>query len=945
MRLKNRIITAFLSVCSAALVGGVVTLPKARAKAEEAATYLAYGSEWKYACGYVDGFYRFGVDSTVSTDGLATGKAPIGYANYDQYDFTTGTELTTDAEKRQLQYVFTTNFTVTEAKNALCFDLLYDDAIAVYLDGEEIYRDNIVGYNFECVEENDSVGAAMGAAKEKRFYLSLGEGALQATESHVLTAIVLQDFKNGNDAYFDMKVSGVNDFTPVEDDMPDTVALTYYEDPFTTRGVTFYTGLSLKNADVKYREVGAQEWAYENTEGEPWYGRIAHKVALTDLKEETAYEYAIGNKLLDVWGETYHFETASSEKVMEEFKFYYLTDTQSSDGWGFSIWKKLTEYIEANGETFDFFAHGGDIVESSTTEKGLVPEQWQIGFNAVEDTMTSLPIVPVSGNHEYAAYAFYKHFNIKYTDFNDAGAYYSFDYGNAHITVLNTNDSYFNNWDTKGEDDSWEDQVAWVENDLASTNKTWKIVLMHFAAINDNKEDTAEYKNVTRPVQEAMMPIYAKTGVDLVLSGHTHRYFRSAIYAHGDSVKGADMAETLQNVRDSVIPETDVVTYVDPLDGTYWTVEPKGTMYVTAKSTNYNVYYQNFAWNQEASLPTVFATNPLNGKVMNGGTEADDTSYLMNKLQYVSVEVKKDTLRCNVYNVDAKTGETVLWDTYNVIKANAASLDARITALPEASGVKNTHLSELLTVYGLHGALGDEGLSAANVTKIASLKSLISVADAKTALVLNSRIAELTVNDVEEFLACDQTYKGLSQTIQALVDVTQMEKLRSEINAAVKDLDDKKAANAVKTALEAADKINIHNLKQSDIDAVETQYNALTDDQKALVTNQGVIAALKAKLKAVVVIDMIEAIKIAPNKVEADKAYEAYSALTAEEKVQVSNYDILEAIRKDFAAQSSANANGSTGSSDGCGSSVSGLVGVGALMLAAAAVVCKRREK
>lgn len=941
MRLKNRIITAFLSVCSVAFVGGALTLSETHAAAEDgAATYLAYGSTWKYACGYIEDFYKLGIDDGVSTDELRTGKTPIGYATYGQYDFSTGTQLTENADRQRVQYVFTTSFTVTEARSALQFDVYYDDAIALYLDGKEIYRDNIVGTNFTCVTSTDSVESSVGVAKEKTFCLTLREGYLQAEQAHVLTAIVLEDFQNGNDAYFDMRVSGVNDFAPADDDMPDTVSLTYYDDPFTTRGVTFYTGLSLKNADVRYREVGASEWNYANSEGEPWYGRIAHKVALTDLKEGASYEYAIGNKLIDEWGDSYAFETASSEKVMEEFKFYYLTDTQSSDGWQFSIWQKLAAYIEANGENYDFFVHGGDIVESSTSEASLVPEQWRVGFNALESTMTNLPIVPVAGNHEYAAYAFYKHFNIKYADFNDSGAYYSFDYGNAHFAVLNTNDSYFHNWNS--DNGSWAKQLAWVEKDLSATNKPWKIVLMHFSANNDVKDGTGEYSAVVKPVQEKLMPIFAKTGVDLVLSGHTHRYFRSAIYAHGDSLTGETTEKTLENIRDSAIAESDAVTYVDPLDGTYWTVEPKGTMYVTAKSSNYNVYYQNFSYNQEATTATVFGKNPLNGKLMNGGTETDDTSYLMNKMQYVSVEVTADTLRCNVYNVEASTGETTLWDTYNVIKATAETLNARIAALPEASGITNTHLKELLSVYGLCGALGSDALTTANATKFGALQTAISVADAKTAIQLNSRIASLTADDVEEFLVCDQTYQGLSASIQALVDTARMESLRGEINAAVKVLNDKQAAEAVKTALEQANKIYIHNLKQTDIDEAEALYNALTYDQKALVDNQDVISVLKAKLKAVVVIDMIDEIKTAPTKAEVDKAYEAYSALTAEEKLRVTNYDILEMIRKDFAGQSTGEQNTEK---SGCGSSFGGLVGVSALTLAAAVAVCKRRKK
>jgi len=890
-RLKKPLITALVALLCLSVIGVVFAfsgIKKANADTNEPTIYLDYGASWKYNCGYVDDYYTVDtVGASVVSDAWAEGKAPFGFSKYGQYDLSGGTEV---SDKNQIHYVFTTKFTVDTLPNALSFGLYYDDAIALYLNGVEIYRDNVKGINFTKLSSTDKVIETVGTASEVIFNVVTDK---VKTGENVLTAIIVEDYKGGNDAYLNVKVSGITDFEVDSTDMPDTVALTYYDDPFTSRGVTFYTGYALNTADARYRKLGDTEWNYVKSnvdlldDTEIWYGEVSHKVAFIDLEENSTYEYSLGSKVLDQWGKTYTFDTTSAEKSLESFKFYYMTDSQSSNSWQFSIWQQLAAYIEANGETFDFFAHGGDIVESSVSAENLVPEQWSQGFNALESTMTNLPVVPVAGNHEYSAYAFYKHFNIKYASFNDSGAYYSFDYGNAHFTVLNTNDSYHGRFD---------DQLAWVENDLSTATKPWKIVLMHFSAVTDTAEGTGEYNNVVKPVQEKLMPVYSKYGVDLVLSGHTHRYFRSAVYGHSENLKGADTAETMQNIRNSA--RTDVITYTDSVDGTIWTVDPKGTMYVTAKSANYNVYYQNLSWNQNTSAPLVFATNPLNGKVMNGGTKEDDTSYLMNYMQYVSVEVTEETLRCNVYNVKADTGETTLWDTYNVIKADSTKLNSMIENLPTVDDLKASDFENLVKAYGLYGALGNNGITPSNVTKIEQLELAVDEQEAVKIMDLNARIAQLTVNDVDAFVDCQEEYDELDADLKKYVDTTNMDQLRPLIESQIKETTDKRAAGEVTDALNKADAIALLKLTQDDVTGVKNKYDALTADQKALVKNAEIIDNLQAKLGAAEVVKQIEALKTAPKKMETEQAYNSYNALSAKEKTYVENYDILVAIKE-----------------------------------------------
>jgi 3',5'-cyclic AMP phosphodiesterase CpdA len=92
-------------------------------------------------------------------------------------------------------------------------------------------------------------------------------------------------------------------------------------------------------------------------------------------------------------------------------------------------------------------------------------------------------------------------------------ANFSFDYGNAHWTVLDGNSSVV--WADK-------DFQKWVADDLAAAkNATWRFVAFHQPGFNSSKAHFAE--QYTRQ----MSPIFEKGNVDVVFTGHVHNYQRS----------------------------------------------------------------------------------------------------------------------------------------------------------------------------------------------------------------------------------------------------------------------------------------------------------------------------------------------------------------------------------------------------------------------------------
>jgi hypothetical protein len=92
-------------------------------------------------------------------------------------------------------------------------------------------------------------------------------------------------------------------------------------------------------------------------------------------------------------------------------------------------------------------------------------------------------------------------------------ANYSFNYGNAHWTVLDSNP--YVDWTNKELND-------WVANDLASAkDATWRFVMFHHPGFNSSREHYEQQH------MRLLAPIFEAGKVDIVFNGHLHNYQRS----------------------------------------------------------------------------------------------------------------------------------------------------------------------------------------------------------------------------------------------------------------------------------------------------------------------------------------------------------------------------------------------------------------------------------
>lgn len=238
-----------------------------------------------------------------------------------------------------------------------------------------------------------------------------------------------------------------------------------------------------------------------------WKGSYMHKVTVSGLESGTDYTYVVGNGSL--WSEEGSFRTDDGDSRLS---FIAIADVQSSSRENFEVGSRvLKKAFEQNGNA-DFVVNLGDFTNDSTNE------EWNLYDEVFGDLNRTYTIAPVAGNHDGLGvwHWFDNMFDLDTSESVQTlnGINYSFDCGNAHFSVLNTNDLLSLSLS----------QLEWLKNDLASTDRDWKIVFMHkspYTLGKDGKWPDALY------LQKSLTEVLDEGGADIVFSGHDHMYLRT----------------------------------------------------------------------------------------------------------------------------------------------------------------------------------------------------------------------------------------------------------------------------------------------------------------------------------------------------------------------------------------------------------------------------------
>ena len=292
------------------------------------------------------------------------------------------------------------------------------------------------------------------------------------------------------------------------DTAPTRISVVFNGDSATQRGITWYTKANTKSlveiVDESGNPVNAK---IEYAEVFEWEGNFVHKATVSGLEAGKTYYYDVGDET--VRSAAGKFVTDNGDSKVD---FIAIADIQAGNQENFNKGARVVDYAFLTMPSAEFMVNLGDFTDDSTNE------EWDYYDNAMKAINLSTTLAPIAGNHDGLGVEnwFNNMFNLDTTKSVQTkdGVNYSFDYGNVHFAVLNTNDILAISIP----------QLKWLENDMNSTDKDWKIVLMHkspYSLGKDAKWPDALY------LQKALTKVVDKCDVDLVLSGHDHQYLRT----------------------------------------------------------------------------------------------------------------------------------------------------------------------------------------------------------------------------------------------------------------------------------------------------------------------------------------------------------------------------------------------------------------------------------
>lgn len=161
----------------------------------------------------------------------------------------------------------------------------------------------------------------------------------------------------------------------------------------------------------------------------------------------------------------------------------------------------------------------GDIVYPSGKDRHYDAKY----FRPYGRSISRIPFFPALGNHDYGNTWFKgkgeRRYRTGYRRVHRREKFYSFDAGDAHFAVLDTNAPFWIAAAARVDKDS--EQVRWLDEDLSRSRAPWKFILMHVPLYSSGKHGE------TPELQASLGPLLEKHKVDIVFQGHDHLYERT----------------------------------------------------------------------------------------------------------------------------------------------------------------------------------------------------------------------------------------------------------------------------------------------------------------------------------------------------------------------------------------------------------------------------------
>lgn len=247
-------------------------------------------------------------------------------------------------------------------------------------------------------------------------------------------------------------------------------------------------GWVLQSSEVKlFADIGG---------GQPLVAPVlrSQRVTYSDLVPGKAYTY-------ETLGAKGSFRTAPAGAAT--FQFVVFGDTRTRH----DIHQRIVRAIVKAAP--EFVIHTGDLVTD-----GHDSAQWPIFFSIEKELLARAAFYPVLGNHERNDSRFYEFFDVQ-------TPYYSFDWGEAHFTALDS-DVGSVALSAEARQLFWAEQTRWLEDDL----KKSQAAAMRFVVFHHPPFTAVKRRQNEKPLTLELVPLFERYKVTAVFAGHDHNYQR-----------------------------------------------------------------------------------------------------------------------------------------------------------------------------------------------------------------------------------------------------------------------------------------------------------------------------------------------------------------------------------------------------------------------------------
>ncbi len=453
----------------------------------------------------------------------ASGNAELGYGDDDEE---TVVGFGGNASSKNISTYFRKAFTLASIPSALSLDLVCDDGAVVYLNGVEVYRQNMPTGTILFSTLAPFASGDGGTPTETAWTAAALNLAPLVVGNNVIAVEIHQNLPGSSDISFNLRLTNNNIAGPTPVVLrgaylqmlsPNSITVRWQTDIASNSQVDFGTTLA-------YGTLASN--ATVSTE---------HEVQITTgLAANTKYFYRIGTSTTPIQGDGNNFFKTGVASGSSNFKVWVTGDYGvSSAGHPDQIAVRNAYQTYVGATPADFWLWLGDNAYGS----GTATEYTDNVFNVHTQLLKSLPFFPSPGNHDYGnqpyqsaatlttAWAYFDAFTMPTTAqlggiASNTEKYYSYDYGNAHFVVL---DSWGANTNAA--------MYSWLQSDLQANMKKFVVCYFHNPPYTKGTHDSDDSVNdlPSFDVRQYVLPILEANNVDLVLSGHSHVYERSLL--------------------------------------------------------------------------------------------------------------------------------------------------------------------------------------------------------------------------------------------------------------------------------------------------------------------------------------------------------------------------------------------------------------------------------